>query len=122
MKVPAFILKRLYIKGSLRNTPEGCEFKLKNTLGSGYAIGLLPVTVDETLIAQDHAFYTVDGKRVMFTAVTKESPATLAMNREATITLHGHTLQPGPHKVSMGFKVTGLGDLTFDLLDNLAEG
>ncbi len=122
MKVPAFILKRLYIKGSLRNTPEGCEFKLKNTLGSGYAIGLLPVTVDETLIAQDHAFYTVDGKRVMFTAVTKESPATLAMNREATITLHGHTLQPGPHKVFMGFKVTGLGDLTFDLLDTLTEG
>ena len=35
--VPAFLLRRLYVKKSLRNTEDGFEFELRNRLGSGYA-------------------------------------------------------------------------------------
>ena len=44
--VPGFLLRRLYLKGSLRNTSSGFEFQLRNRLGSGYAHKLLPLTVD----------------------------------------------------------------------------
>jgi len=46
VQVPPFLLRRLYVKGSLRNTPEGFQFQLKNTLGAGYAEKLLPLTID----------------------------------------------------------------------------
>ncbi len=119
IKVPAFLLKRIYVKGSLRNNPEGFEFKLKNGLGSGYAIGLLPLVLDEETIPAEQASFAVDGKRILFPQVSKENPATLAMNREATILVAGKTLTPGAHQFTMGFNVTGLGELSVDLVDEV---
>ena len=43
--VPAFLLRRLYVKGSLRNSDEGVQFQLMNKLGTGYAKRLLPLTL-----------------------------------------------------------------------------
>jgi len=119
VKVPGF-LKRIYVKGSLRNNGGGFEFKLKNALGSGYAYGLLPMAVDGVEVPAGESFFSVDGRSLAFDQVSKERPATLAMNREATISVQGKTLTPGPHKVSIGFLVVGLGELRFDLTDNLA--
>lgn len=42
VQVPPFLLRRLYVKGSLHNTPEGFQFQLKNTLGAGYAEAFQP--------------------------------------------------------------------------------
>jgi hypothetical protein len=33
--IPNLLLKRLYVKGSLHNTAEGCGFSLKNVVDSG---------------------------------------------------------------------------------------
>ena len=44
MKVPAFLLKRLYVKGSLCNTDNGFEFRLRNNLGSGLRLRPEPGT------------------------------------------------------------------------------
>ncbi|MEE9285010.1 MAG: DUF6379 domain-containing protein [Dehalococcoidia bacterium] len=122
MKVPAFLLRRLFVKGSLQNTPGGFEFKLKNSLGSGYANGMLPLMVDGEEIPAETSTFSVDGKTLVFPEVTRESPATLAMNKEVTIAVQGRKLAPGPHKVNMGFIVTGLGELRFDLVDSVTEG
>ena len=37
VSVPGFLLRRLYVKESLKNTDTGFEFLLRNRLGSGYA-------------------------------------------------------------------------------------
>lgn len=121
MKVPAFLLKRLFVRGSLRNTNHGFEFKLRNTLGSGYAYGLLPVTVDGEMMPPDQTVFSIDGKSLLFTHVTKDSPASLSLNREATISVQGRKLTPGPHLVHLGFLVNGVGELRFDAVDSLVE-
>jgi hypothetical protein len=120
IKVPGFLLRRLYVKGSLRNTDNGFEFKLRNSLGSGYAYGLLPLKIDDEELPADSATFSVDDKTLGFPEVTKENPASLAMNRDATISFAGRSLPEGPHKVTMGFVVVGLGNLSFDLTDNVA--
>ena len=121
MKVPSFLLKRLYVKGSLRNTKSGFEFRLKNGLGSGYAYGLPPLKVDDEELPAEETSFSVDGKSLTFPEVSKDTPASLSMNREAIISVDGHKLNPGPHKVTMAFTVAGLGELRFDLVDNLNE-
>ena len=120
IKVPGFLLKRLYVKGSLRNNGHGFEFKLKNSLGSGYAQGLLVLKVDGQDIAVEQSTFAVDGKTMAFATVSKQNPASLAMNKEATIAVKGQALPPGAHKVNMGFVVTGLGELRFEFADNVA--
>ena len=44
--VPGFLLRRLYVKQSLRNTEDGFEFQLRNRLGSGYAHKMWPLKLD----------------------------------------------------------------------------
>ena len=115
--VPSFLLKRLYVKESLRNTADGFEFQLRNRLGSGYAHRLWPLTVDGTELPLESSFFELDGASTPFSAVSTERTFTLAMNRAITIRAEGQRLEAGARKIGMGFDVPGLGTLRFDFTD-----
>jgi len=117
MQVPAFLLRRLYVKGSLRNTQEGFQFDLKNSLGSGYAEQVLPLSVDGAAIPVESAYFVVDGTTIRFADVTAENPITLGMNRTVTIGADAQALPEGKHKLSIGFIVSGMGKMEFDVTD-----
>jgi hypothetical protein len=121
MKVPGFLLRRLYVKGSLTANDEGFEFQLKNKLGSGYARRLLPLTLDGDELDMAQTTFEVDGKRVTFDTVTNDTPFTLAMNKTTTIVYAGGTVGDGPHTIRMRFEVAGLGEMGFDFSDFLAQ-
>lgn len=117
MQVPAFLLRRLYVKGSLRNANGGFEFDLKNSLGSGYAEQVLPLTVDGEEMPVADAHFIVDGESTGFADVSSERPMTLGMNRVVTLGVRGWTLGEGKHKIGIGFVVTGMGKMEFDVTD-----
>ena len=92
--VPAFILRRLYVKGSLHNTPTGWGFTLKNTLGSGYAHGLVPLRVDDSEeVPMDKTTFENDGVTISFDQVNKENTFGLQMNRSIEISIDGEQLR-----------------------------
>lgn len=117
VSVPGFLLRRLYVKGSLKNTPTGFEFKLMNKLGSGYAHGMAPLTVDGVEQDLNHVYFITDGVETAFDKVSKDSTFTLAMNRDITVWVDGVMLETGKRKIGMGFAVPGLGTLKFDFTD-----
>jgi hypothetical protein len=121
MQVPPFLLRRLYVKGSLRNVGGGFEFQLSNTLGAGYAQAMLPLTVDGEELPMERSFFTLDGRKVAFTEVTEAQPFTLAMNTTTVIRAEGRTLAPGPHRLKIGFVVLGLGPMEFEVTDTVSE-
>ncbi len=120
--VPAFILRRLYLKGSLHNRDDGWGFKLKNTLGAGYAKGLIPVTVDGVEIPMEQSFFDNEGEESSFTDVSDDNTFGLKLNREILIYFRGESLEMGNRKIAMGFIVPGLGTLKFDFNDDVATG
>ncbi len=122
VQVPPFLLRRLYVKGSLRNTSEGFQFELKNTLGAGFAEGLLPVTVDgESMPVEDCWFSVQDAAEPCpFSAVTPENTFTLAMNKATTIVVRGRQLSEGAHRIGLGFQVVGLGPMSFEVTDQVS--
>ena len=121
--LPGFLLRRLYVKGSLRATEDGLAFEIKNSLGSGFARKMLPLTVDGEDAPMEDTRFTVDERTVAFSEVTKEEPFTLALNRATTIMVTGATpLTPGVHKIGMAFEVQGLGALRFDFTDVIPDG
>ena len=122
MQVPAFLLRRLYVKGSLRNENGGFAFDLKNSLGSGYAESVLPLTIDGAEVPRESATFFVDGECVRFDEVSSEKPMTLGMNKLVTITVDGQTLDAGKHKIGVGFMVTGMGKMAFDVTDAIVDG
>ena len=122
MRVPAFLLRRLYVKGSLRNTPTGFQFLLRNRLGSGYARAMFPLALDGQELDMAATTFEVDGRPVSFDQVSSETPFTLAMNKTTTIQYTGTTLDQAPHKIGMRFEIAGLGALGFDFTDIPADG
>lgn len=118
--VPGFLLRKLYIKQSLRSTRDGFEFNLKNGLGSGYAYKMHPLSLDEKEISTEITTFSLkDAEQVKFSDVSKANTFTLAMNTVVTIRVTGKTLSEGPHTIRMGFDVPGLGTLQFDFTDTV---
>ena len=122
VSVPGFLLRRLYVKGSLRNATGGFEFQLKNDLGSGYAHRMWPLRVDGVEVPTDSSFFTLDGREVGFSEVSKENTFSLAMRKTITIWIDKVALEPGSHKLEMAFDVPELGTMRFDFTDVLADG
>lgn len=121
MQVPGFLLRRLYVKGSLRNAGGGFEFDLKNSLGAGYAEQVLPLSIDGEEIPTADARFVVDGTVTPFDEISAANPMTLAMNRTVTIGVAGRTLAPGKHRLGIGFVVSGMGSMQFDVTDAIGE-
>lgn len=117
VSVPGFLLRRLYRKGSLRNTDDGVEFRLENRLGSGYAQGMAPLVIDGVEIPLQDAAFELDGTTTSFSAISKDNTFTLALNKTIGVRVRGAALTPGVHTIEMGFDVPGLGTLRFDFTD-----
>jgi hydroxymethylglutaryl-CoA reductase (NADPH) len=117
MNVPSFLLRRLYVKGSLRNIDGGFEFDLMNSLGSGYAERTLPLIVDGEALPLEAVRFVLDGEAIGFDQVSPERPMTLAMNRTVTGQVLGRTLAPGKHTLGIGFVVVGMGEMRFEVTD-----
>jgi hypothetical protein len=62
----------------------------------------------------------VDGETIGFGEVSSEKPITLGMNKTVTIAVDGRTLDPGKYKIGIGFIVTGMGQMAFDVTDAIA--
>lgn len=121
MMVPAFLLKRLYVKGSLKPIADGFEFDVLNQLGSGYAREMLPVTLDGEKMPLDHTYFRrAGGEEILFSAVNEQQPFTLEVGKALIIGVHGVQLTPGAHKVGLGFVVQGIGALSFEVSDIVA--
>ena len=119
--VPGFLLRRLYVKQSLRKTGTGFEFELRNRLGSGYAHGMQPLKVDDVEVPPERTRFVLEGSETLFSEISRQSTFTLAMNKTIIVRTDGFDLEPGTHKVEMGFDVPGLGTLQFDFTD-VVEG
>jgi hypothetical protein len=107
------------VKGSLHNRPDGWGFRLKNGLGSGYAKGMLPLTIDGAQVPLDSSFFTTEGadSPACFADVNEKRTFALQMGKVVAIDVKGSPLTPGGHTVGMAFIVPGLGTLRFDFSD-----
>ena len=85
ISVPSFLLKRLYVKGSLRNNPDGFQFEIENKLGSGYGNELKPLTLDGQTIPLEDSSFQLESSETLFTKVSRDRPFTLPMNKRLTI-------------------------------------
>ena len=118
VKIPAFLLRRVYVQGSLANVDDGFQFQLLNSLGSGYARRMLPVTIDGREIPMERCTFPLNGDACSFNRVSNDLPFTIDLNKAVTITVHGESLDPGPHNIVLTFEVAGLGVLNLDFTDS----
>jgi len=120
MKVPAFMLKKLYVPKSLANEPgQGFAFRLKNTLADATLLGVPEISVDGEAVATDRVSVAA-GDEVWEGAKTPDDHATkFKRAMEVAVRVRGPTLPPGKHKVEVKQRSKEFETLGFDFEDTV---
>lgn len=119
MAVPSFLLKKLYVKGSLKNTADGFEFTLKNNLAPGSIIGLGPVTLDDNVIEPGAITFRTPQGEFRGDQVSSRNAMSFGLNVEVTVAVQGQTISPGSHHIVLAVLTREVGRIEIDMTDTV---
>ncbi|WP_426489596.1 hydroxymethylglutaryl-CoA reductase [Hymenobacter sp. 102] len=117
------LLKLLYTRGSLHNTPEGVAFSIKNRLDTVRITRVEAVVLDGKRIGVEEIALDL-GSGDVRPATTFNADAagfTLPVGQSATFHLHTAPLKEGLHTVQVQFSADPFGDLTVEVEDSIAN-
>jgi alpha-galactosidase len=121
--IPGFLLKKLYVRGSLRNTADGCALDLRNVVDSATVTRFLELGIDGQAYGPERIMVTFEGQPpAPATAVTPETPICAPSSVALTLLLPGVTLEPGSHRLRLRFETQEVGELGFQVEDRVAAG
>ena len=119
--IPPFVLKKLYVKGSLRTEDDGFALDLKNSIAPGTITAFTGLDVDGQVI--DPALVTLvppSGRLRMTSEVSAQAPLLFPVNATVTLHVRGKELEPGPHALVIHVVVQEVGLLDIPVSDTLA--
>lgn len=87
--IPEFLMKRVYKKGSLKQTEDGVCFDLKNVLGPGFISGFGCVKINDSTFEADKVKFVTQGAEIQAETVSEENPIGFRLGQEGTLILQG---------------------------------
>jgi len=122
MKIPALLLKQLYTYGSLKNTPGGISFSLKNRLSDATLTRLAGVEINDRAIPAEMLSLELEGgQRVSATQLTPENALRFPLRQTVAIHACSAALESGKHELAIAFEVQPFGKLAFKVKDSIAS-
>lgn len=118
--IPSFLLAKLYVKGSLKNSDSGFEFSLKNIIDSTMLIGIGPITVGEKSYEGDAITMTIADRSVNGAELSRSNSVPVRMGVPLKVAVAGEKLPAGAQKVSVSATTTDIGKIKFDINDTVA--
>ncbi len=121
--IPKALLKKLYNRASLRNTPEGVRLAVKNRLAPTRLLSIDRVALDDKAIALNRIQLQFDGGPNIRADQLPQDPAIdFALGTLLTLDLAVEPLQAGEHEIELAFLVEPFGKLAFKVRDALYTG
>jgi hydroxymethylglutaryl-CoA reductase (NADPH) len=116
---PPYILAQLYVKGSLKNTPEGFEFSLKNLIESTLLVGIGPfvaggLTYEASAITLHVGESTYKGEEI-----SRQKPVPARVGIPMVLRVAGQSLAPGAQTIFVSADSSDIGKVKFDIKDTL---
>lgn len=118
-KVPEFLLKALYVKGSLKGVGDGFEFQLKNELGPARIVGTRPLQLDRRPVPLDQCRFLHGNQEAGFEEVTADQSVLMRKGEAVTIKVEGVPLRRGRHTLGINFLVKDMGPIGFSVTDQV---
>jgi hypothetical protein len=119
MQIPAFLLRKLYIKGSLENVEGGFSLKLKNSLSPGTTTAVAPIKVDGNEYSLDSlTIRSIDGE-VLGSEISAENTFPIKVGVEIELIVKGDPLPEGEHTIDLALTTKEAGTLAFDVTDSI---
>ena len=119
--VPDFLMKRIYKKGSLKQTDNGVEFQLKNVLGPGCISGLDFIQINDFKFTKDVISFITQGKNNLASGISEDNPVYFRLGQEGTLQLSEkvNCLKDGINKIIISLSNPEAGNVTVVFEDNL---
>ena len=121
MRVPGFVLRQLYVQGSLRNEPDGFSLQARNPLGDGTLVRLGRISVDGQEIAAEDVTARRAGDPTTYRAADVSPTSPVSFRRGDVVTFHvaGWQLDPGDHKLELDVDEVNLGRVSLSIKDRV---
>jgi hypothetical protein len=110
--IPPVILKKLYVKGSLRAEGDGFVFSLQNNIAPGVIHGFKGLTLDGKAVPMEQvSIVQPDGTVVPAGAISEQSPLLFPLGATVTLRVSGVPLGSGSHQLGIRVRVKDVGPL-----------
>jgi hydroxymethylglutaryl-CoA reductase (NADPH) len=117
LQIPTFLLRKLYIKGSLENVDDGFQFKLKNSISSATAINIEPIKVNGNEYPLDATVISSEDGEISGNEISADNTFPIKVGLDITIRMKGEPLPEGEHKIDISLTTKEVGKLAFDVQD-----
>ena len=122
MLIPSLLLKKLYTLGSLKNTPAGVEFAIKNRLSDAELVGLVRIAVDGRDVPLSGLRLTMEDGRVLTPGqITPAQPLGFPLRAVVNVRADIPALADGKHTLAITFESRPFGKLQFSVEDAISE-
>jgi len=118
--IPSFLLAKLYVKGSLKNSDNGFEFALKNIIDSTMLIGIGPISVGDKNYEGEAITMTVADRSVNGAELSRSNSVPVRMGVPLKVSVTGDKLAAGAQKVTVAATTSDIGKIKFDINDTVA--
>ncbi len=119
MQIPTFLLRKLYVKGSLENVDDGFLFKLKNSISSATAVNFQPLKVNGNEYPLDSTTISSEDGEIAGNDISAENAFPIKVGLDITVHVKGDQLTAGEHTIDISLATKEVGDLAFDIKDTI---
>lgn len=117
--IPEFLIKRVYKKGSLKQTEDGICFELKNVLGPGFISGFNFVQINDSTFEANKVKFITQGNEIPAETVNEKNPIGFRLGQEGTLILKGaKCLKEGINQIIIELMNPEAGKVKLSLSDN----
>ena len=118
--IPPFLLKRLYMKNSLRPDGGGFTLTLKNVIAPATLIGVAGLEVDGQAVGPSQITLVVPSGNVRSADdVSRKAPVVFPVGATVTLRVARQSLELGPHDIIVHIVVKEVGRLGVPISDQL---
>ncbi|HNW26578.1 MAG TPA: hypothetical protein PLG15_02840 [Candidatus Gastranaerophilaceae bacterium] len=117
--IPEFLIKRVYKKGSLKQTDDGVCFDLKNVLGPGFISGFSFVKINDEIFNSEKVKFLTQGVEIKAENISEENPIGFRLGQEGTLILKGaKCLKDGINQIIIELMNPEAGKVKLSLTDD----
>ena len=117
--IPAVVLKRLYVPGSLRNRDDGFQISLRNVFVPGTITGIGQITVDGCDYTFEAIAVEMQEKSLSAVEISAANPVRFNLNDTATLVMRGEQLASGTHDITIAVITREAGEIRFQVGDTV---
>jgi len=120
MRIPSFLARKLYLKGSLRNSVHGFRWEMRNIYAPTTLWEVVSLEIDGRACPLERVIlHPPDGVAIRATEVSRHSPLRFDLGAEVTVQVEGNRLPVGAHKIVLRLRTKEIEEIEFSLEDSI---